>query len=83
MIDQQSIHGHEVLHLIHSASAPLTRLALESEIFRRFGPDPRFHTCSLSGLTLDELLEFLTSHGKVVERDGRLSIDLSQICAHG
>ena len=76
-----SVHGHEVLHLLLDASAPFTRRTLAMEIGRRFGPEVRFHTCSIDGLTLDQLLAFLLSREKVVETPaGHLVAQPHKIC---
>jgi len=79
----QSVHGHDVIHLIRDASPAFTRAALQAEVEHRFGPSARFHTCSAQGMTLDGLLTFLLERGKVVERDGHLQPDLSKVCSHG
>jgi probable metal-binding protein len=77
-----SIHGHEVINLIASAKPALTRAALSSEVVRQFGREARFHTCSTTGMTLEALLAFLVSRGKVVDREGRLHVVLSNVCQH-
>ena len=80
-----SIHGHQVIHLIHdhaSTAQPLTRQTLTEEVARRFGADARFHTCSAHGMTLDQLLHFLVVRQKVVERDGRLIVNIGEVCSH-
>lgn len=83
MIEQQSIHGHEVIFLVHDAPKPLTRAELEKAVQDQFGADARFHTCSMSDLTLEQLLQFLLSKGKLVERQGRLQVNLAEVCDHG
>ncbi len=80
--ETSSVHGHEVLDLIAAANPPLTRSAFEAEAQRRWGADARYHTCSVAGMTLGELVHFLLSHGKVVERNGQLATDPSKICDH-
>jgi len=78
-----SIHGHEVMHLIHAAKPAHTRATLREAIDCQFGADATFHTCAASGMSLDDLLVFLMQRGKVVERDGRLQTDIGQMCQHG
>jgi probable metal-binding protein len=80
MTDADTIHGHEVIHLIHNSSPALTRAGLGEEIQARFGPETRFHTCSAGGMTLDQLLQFLMSRGKIVEQDGRLHAVADKLC---
>ena len=83
MITGNSIHGHEVLHLVHHASPPLTRPALEAEAARLWGADARFHTCSSEGMPLGDLLDFLMSRGKIVERNGALGVEMGEVCSDG
>ena len=77
----QKVHGHEVLRKLGDTNRSFTREGLQTEIFDQFGPDVRFHTCSEEGMTLDELLVFLKTRGKVVEQDGLLRSDLVDICS--
>ena len=62
----ESIHGHEVMHLILE-QGPLSRAALASKVSQLFGSDARFHTCSAQGMNLNALLDFLTQRSKVNE----------------
>jgi len=78
----ESIHGHEVMEMILAAEAPLTRDELEETVRMRFGEAARFHTCSATNMTLDELLKFLDGRGKVLEVDGALETSRGQICNH-
>ncbi|NOX53456.1 MAG: YecH family protein [Planctomycetes bacterium] len=77
-----SIHGHEIMRMIHAAETPMTRADLEREVTARFGPDARFHACAGQNMTLAELLEFLRHRGKVVEVDGYLRTDIGMMCDH-
>jgi len=81
-MSQISIHGHEVMQLIHESTQPLTRAELTSRVKKRFGPNALFHTCADQAMTLDRLLEFLRHRGKVVEIDGRLRTDIGLMCDH-
>jgi probable metal-binding protein len=78
----ENVHGHEVLRLVHEAPTPPTRGELEAALERLYGPEVRFCTCSATDMTRDELLAFLLSRGKLVERHGRLATDPSRICNH-
>jgi probable metal-binding protein len=77
-----SIHGHEVLDMIAEAERPFSRAELIAEIESEFGPDARYHTCSIEGLSAAELVEFLVSRGKLHGDDEGLSLDPSKICQH-
>ena len=77
----ENIHGHAVLDLL--AETALTRVQLDAELTRRYGVDVRFCTCSVQGMTRDELVGFLLQKGKIVEANGLLTTDLSRVCNHG
>jgi probable metal-binding protein len=79
----ESIHGHEVMRLIHEAKPALSRFALKAAVERRFGRDATFHVCEGGGMTLDELLLLLKQRGKIVEAAGVLRVDMSQVCDEG
>jgi probable metal-binding protein len=78
----ESIHGHEIMRLVHEANPPLTPGRLREAVERRFGRDARFHACAGGGMTLDDLLVFLKDRGKVIEVDGVLRTDIGQMCDH-
>ena len=75
-----SIHGHEILRLIHESDPPLTRQEFNRVVADKLGNDARFHTCSGSDMNLDQLLEFLAERGKVFEVDGTLRTDIRLMC---
>jgi probable metal-binding protein len=77
-----SIHGHEVMKLVHEADPPLDRDRLRQAINYRYGPDARFHACVAQDMSLDDLLAFLAGRGKVVEADGVLRTDIDLMCNH-
>lgn len=81
MPSTSEIHGHEIIRLVNGAKPPLTRAQLLDEAQRRFGQEARFCTCSAQGMTLEQLLTFLASRGKVVEQGGRMVADIGQICS--
>jgi probable metal-binding protein len=82
MTTTQNIHGHEVLRLLHEANPPLSRVELAVLADRHWGAEARFCTCSAFNMTLAELVGFLMSRGKVVEKNGKLCVDMSQVCGH-
>ncbi len=82
MITKSDIHGHEILALVAQADPPLTLQALQAGVIAHWGADARFCTCSVAGMTLDELLHFLIAHGKIVTRNHLLATDPAKICQH-
>ena len=78
----ESIHGHEVLHMMCENPAGFTRESLKAAIDARFGADARFHTCSAEGMDATALIEFLAERGKFVESPAGFNTTPEHICNH-
>ena len=76
------IHGHEVIAMMMTATAPYTRDSLRAAIERQFGASARFYTCSAAGMTPDQLIDFLAERGKFIPHAAGLTIDPSRVCQH-
>lgn len=77
-----SIHAHEILRLIASTAPARDIEDLHGQLSECFGPETRFHTCSRSDMSLDDLLIFLFEQGKVEDRDGRVNVVTEHVCRH-
>ena len=53
------IHGHEVMRMMLESEEVFDAASLEAAIHARFGESARFCTCSASGITAKQLIEFL------------------------
>lgn len=80
--DHEDIHGHEVMRMMVESGASYDEASLKAAIVERFGPDARFCTCSASGMTADELIQFLAQRGKFVSSGDGFSTSPDQICDH-
>ncbi len=78
----ESVHGHEVMRMIAAAPEPYSRKQLSDAVETQFGQHARFHTCSAQGMTLDELLQFLSERAKLTEVNGLLNVPRESICDH-
>jgi probable metal-binding protein len=78
----QSIHGHEVMHLMLELGGSFTRDSLQLAIHERFGSEARFHTCSAEGMDAAALIEFLHARGKFVDHEAGFSTEAERICNH-
>ena len=79
----ESIHGHDVMHMIADAGRAFSKDELVTEIGNKFGEDARFHTCSAENMTAGELVGFLIERGKFQSSDETaLTLDSSAICNH-
>jgi len=76
-----SIHGHEIMRLMIEANPAYTRETLQQAVVQKYGEDVRFHACEGKDMTLDGLLEYLDSRGKLAEKDGQLGIETGQMCS--
>ncbi|ELO0856393.1 TPA: YecH family metal-binding protein [Citrobacter amalonaticus] len=77
-----SVHGHEVLNMMIESGENYSTASLEAAIKARFGEAARFHTCSASGMTAEELVAFLAAKGKFIAQDDGFSTHESKICRH-
>ncbi len=79
----ESVHGHEVMHFMLTRSEGFTKESLVEAIKEKFGAQTRFHTCSKSEMTADDLVEFLESKGKFSSRaPNGFNTDPQKICSH-
>ncbi len=76
----QDIHAHAILDMMQGNS--YTRESLYDAIISRFGADTRFHTCSVSGLDANEIIDFLTERGKFMPATNGFTVDDSKRCHH-
>jgi probable metal-binding protein len=74
------IHGHEVMRMMLEGGGSFDRHSLKAAIIERFGPAARFCTCSASGMSADELIEFLAERGKFVPTGDGFSTSPDKIC---
>lgn len=76
------IHGHEVMRMMVASGQTYTRETLHAAILERFGPETRFHTCSMQGMNAGELIDFLAAKGKFVIEGQGFATTSEQICDH-
>jgi probable metal-binding protein len=76
------IHAHEVLKMMLASGKTYTKASLIEQINGQFGPEARFHTCSSEGLTPEQLVEFLDSKGKLVQRANGFQTSPDLMCGH-
>ena len=87
-------HGHEVLCMMEGNSYA-TKAELIDAITARFGAEELFCTCSASGMTAAELVDFLAERGKFMPADGHagqggeggegggaFTVDITKVCNH-
>ena len=55
----EDIHGHEVMRMMMESGKVYDEKSLEAAIHEKFGESARFCTCSASGMTARQLIEFL------------------------
>ena len=56
-------HGHDILHMMEGNNYQ-NKEELVNAIIEKFGPNERFHTCSVDGFTAKEMVDFLEARGK-------------------
>ncbi len=79
----QLIHAHEVMHMMIESGASYTRDSFKAALAAKFGQDAQFHTCSLQGLSADDLLAFLFQRGKLTgDIETEFSMNPLNMCNH-
>ena len=76
------VHGHEVMRMMLESGENYDEERLEAAIHARFGESARFCTCSASGMTARQLIDFLAARGKFVPASKGFSTDPTKICDH-
>jgi len=78
------IHAHEVMRMMLETDAGYSRESLAAAIVERFGEDARFYACSLGGMNVSEVINFLEVRGKFIARADGFNTAPDRICTdHG
>jgi len=78
------IHAHEVMRMMLETDAGYSRESLARAIAGRFGEDARFYACSLRGMDVSEVINFLEVRGKFIARADGFNTAPDRICTdHG
>ncbi len=77
-----TIHGHEVMHMMVNSGESYTRESLRLAIQKQFGEETRFFTCSAEGMDADQLIQFLENKGKFHPLGEGFTTAPERICNH-
>ncbi len=77
----ESIHGHNVLKLIKGQDTPLSHEQQLKALHEHFGKLAQYHTCSLQGLTAEQLLSLFIEKGKLAMDGNKINFVGCQ-CKH-
>ncbi len=75
-----SVHGRKVLMMVVESGRTWSREELVQTMHGTFGDT--FNTCSLQGLSADQLLDMFLGKGKMLETEAGISVDQSRMCGH-
>lgn len=78
----KELHGHELIHLILEANKPLTLDEIKKLSEETFGKDVSYYACSASDMDIDEMITFLLTRRKLVNRGNGFVIDTGEVCDH-
>lgn len=76
----ESIHGHALMEWL-GEKGPLPRETLVASAAEVFGAQARFHTCSVSDLSAEGLVDLLASKGKIASGERGLFLAVAP-CNH-
>jgi probable metal-binding protein len=77
-----STHGHAILNYIIEQGGQVDIDKLRQWAHTEHGDSARYHTCSVEGLPLDGILQFLAARSKISVQDGCVSVNVQNICSH-
>ena len=77
-----STHGHALLNHIIDNGGRVDLSQLRQWALTTHGTDAHYHTCSVEGLSLDGILQFLQERNKVSVNGTTVSVNVENICAH-
>lgn len=78
----EPLHAHEVLNLVVNNPGKFTVDSLKEEVNNRFGSEAQFTNCSGYLFDFDQLLQFLTSRGKIEIQESGIVPVRHNICQH-
>lgn len=73
------IHAHEVLHMMEGNDYA-SREVLKQAIEAKFGAEQTFRSCSVKGLGIEALVDFLENKGKFKPSSGGFTMDITKVC---
>ncbi|GEM_PF-1964613 len=77
-----STHGHALLNYIIDHGGQVEFERLRDWARSAHGEQARYHTCSVEGLALDEILQFLAERQKIALHGTMVSVNAQNICGH-
>ncbi|MFI3322340.1 MAG: YecH family metal-binding protein [Rikenellaceae bacterium] len=75
----EDIHAHEVLHMMEGNNYASKEI-LKQAIIAKFGVEQTFRSCSVKGLGIEALVDFLESKGKFKPSLGGFTMDITKVC---
>lgn len=79
---KNQIHGHEVMRMMLESDKEYTKETLYEAIVEKFGEDSKFYACSADTMSPKEVIEFLESKGKFIDKGKGFNTAKDNICSH-
>lgn len=73
-------HAHEVMEMMITSGKSYNRTSLAADIREKFGSETTFYTCSMKGLSPEQLIEFLAQKGKFSGTEDSFVFDPGRMC---
>lgn len=78
----QQTHAHDVIELIDQHNGQFTRDALRHKLAETFGSGSGYYACTEENMNGERIIDFLLEREKIVETDGRFSVNRGNLCNH-
>jgi probable metal-binding protein len=76
------VHAHDVLHMVAESNDGIKLEELRALLNQKYGSEIRFTNCADARFTVDELLVFLESRGKISVDNGVARVNANRVCNH-
>ena len=80
MIETNERHAHEVMEMMIRGGKHYNRESLAEEIRATFGEGATFYACSASGMSPEQLIDFLAMKGKFSGTEESFTFDSGRMC---
>jgi probable metal-binding protein len=76
------IHGHEVIEMMMTSGKNYSASELILDVEKKYGAEVRFYTCSSENMSAAELVEFLDTKGKFIQKEDGFNFNPEKKCNH-
>lgn len=82
-LSQNTFHVHQVMEMINHENRALALTEIITLIEQKFGANAIFESCSMSGMSPADVIQFLLGREKIAECEpGKFQLNIYNSCGH-